>query len=427
MLKFLTQRLERLQDRPFLRSVMVLVGGTAFAQGLMILILPVLTRLYTPEDFDILAVYVALLGLFIAVASIRYNIAIPIPEADKDGASLLVGALTSNALAGAGLALLVGLASNALLDILAQPRLKPYLWLVPIGVFFGASYNALQYWASRKKRFGIITETRMTRALGGAGTQVSFGALTSGPFGLIVGHATYSGLGVVRLAIMLLRQDRSIFGSLTIRHVWDVLKRYRRFPFFSVPEALFNIGGTQFPILIIAATSIRSEAGYLMLAMQVLVVPVTLIGASVTQVYLSEASQKLKNGRLANFTRKTMWLLFKTGTPPLLVTGIAAPFVFAPIFGEEWARAGVIVSLLMPSFILQFVASPVSMILHVTDRQMVALLLQAAGLVVRVGAVLWAGTYAPIYIIEIYAAAAFLYYAGYLGVLLFLTANETKQ
>ena len=46
-----------------MRKVSVLAMGTVFAQGLAVIALPVLTRIYEPEDFNILAVYVAVLGV----------------------------------------------------------------------------------------------------------------------------------------------------------------------------------------------------------------------------------------------------------------------------------------------------------------------------------------------------------------------------
>lgn len=417
MLIYLQQKLENMRTKPFIRSVMVLVGGTAFAQALMILIMPVLTRIYSPTDFNILAVYTALLSLVLAVASLRYNIAIPVPEDDRDGASLLVGALLSNIAICLILLMLVIFSTDRIALALAQPGIAPYLWLVPVGVLAGSAYNVLQFWASRKKRFGLISKTRITRAVGGAGTQLGVGLTAPGPFGLLAGHAVYSGLGAVGLTSMLLRNDLGAFRGLTIAHVWSVLKRYRRFPYFSVPEALFDIGGIQIPILIIAATVIEPEAGFLVLAMQVLGAPVTLIGASVAQVYLSEAGMKLRDRKLSNFTRKTMITLFKTGAPPLLFLAVAAPFAFGPVFGSEWARSGMIVAWMTPSYILQFVASPVSMVLHVTGRQRTAMILQAVGLIVRVGAVLWATAFSEQYIVETYALASMLYYAAYIGVI----------
>ncbi len=397
---------------------MVLVSGAAFAQALIILILPVLTRLYTPTDFNILAVYMSLMGLVLAVASLRYNIAIPAPEDDRDGASLLIGALFSNTMVCVALLLLMIFATDKVVATLKQPGITPYLWLIPLGVFAGSAYDVLQYWASRKKRFGLITQTRITRAIGGVGTQLGLGMVSPGPFGLLAGNVVYSGLGAVGLTVTLLRHDRAAFRGLTGGHIWSVLKRYRRFPYFSVPEALFDIGGIQIPILIIASATIGPEAGYLMLAMQVLGAPVALIGASVAQVYLAEGTQKLREGTLAAFTRKTMLILLKTGAPPLLLLGVASPYVFAPVFGEDWTRAGYIVAWLTPSFILQFVASPVSMILHVTGRQSTAMILQAAGLVIRVGAVLGAMNNASEYVVESYALSSVVYYLAYLGVII---------
>ena len=58
----------------------VLVGGTAFAQAIAVLALPLLTRLYTPDDFSVLAVYAALLGIISVVACLRLEIAIPMPN-----------------------------------------------------------------------------------------------------------------------------------------------------------------------------------------------------------------------------------------------------------------------------------------------------------------------------------------------------------
>jgi O-antigen/teichoic acid export membrane protein len=55
----------------FARNVAVLVGGTAVGQAIVVLASPILTRLYTPEDFGVLAVYASLLGILSTVAALR--------------------------------------------------------------------------------------------------------------------------------------------------------------------------------------------------------------------------------------------------------------------------------------------------------------------------------------------------------------------
>ncbi|MFH4122330.1 translocase, partial [Acinetobacter baumannii] len=60
----------------FLKAVSVLVGGTAFAQGLAIIALPFITRLYSPSDFSIFAVYASILGILTVASCLRFEIAI---------------------------------------------------------------------------------------------------------------------------------------------------------------------------------------------------------------------------------------------------------------------------------------------------------------------------------------------------------------
>jgi len=402
----------------FARNVGVLTGGTAFAQGLAVLALPLLTRLYSPEDFALLAVYVAIIGIATVVSCLRYNIAIPLPEDDADGMALLAVALIAATGISALLALPVLLAPARTAALLGQPGLAPYLWMVPLGVFLASAYNALQYWASRKKRFGLVTRTRMTRAVGGIGTQAAIGAAAPSPFGLVFGHMLYGGLGVVGLARDLWRQDRAILRRMEGLRIVGIASVFRRFPTWSVPEALFNTAGVQVPVILIAAAAAGPEAGFLMLAMRVMGLPMGLIGSSVAQVFIAEAPARLRDGTLAAFTRSTMWTLFRTGAPPLVAVGALSPLLFPLVFGAEWARAGWLVAWMTPWFVLQFVASPVSMVLHVTGRVALAMGLQAFGLLLRVGPVLAVASAVPERLSEVYALTGAVFYGVYLCVLI---------
>jgi O-antigen/teichoic acid export membrane protein len=404
----------RLPAGSFLRNVAILTSGTVFAQALMVLALPILARLYTPEDFSLLAVYVAILGIVSVVSCLRYNIAIPLPENDHDGLALLAVSLIAACVISLLLALIVIVAPEATSEMLGQPGLQPYLWMIPAGVFIASAYNALQYWATRKKRFALVTRTRMTRAVGGAGTQLGLGAINPTPFGLLFGHMIYGGLGILGLLRSFLRDDRPLLDSISRSDVLAQAYAYRRFPLYSVPEALFNTAGSQLPLIMIAAMVAGPEAGFLFLAMRVMGLPMGLIGGSVAQVFLAEAPAKLRDGTLAAFTRSTMWNLLKTGAPVMVAIGVISPIAFPLVFGEDWARAGWLVAWMTPWFVLQFVASPVSMVMHVVERQGVAMMLQAAGLLIRVGAVFIAGTVANDVVSEIYAVSGAVFYFIYI-------------
>ncbi len=370
-------------------SVGTLVGGTAFAQIITILALPLLTRLYGPEEFSLLAVYVSLTGILTTVACLRFEIAIPLPESDEEASSLLALALACGLI----VSILTGVTFLALHEqiilLLRMPMFDSYLRLVPIGVFVASAYVAFQYWSTRRKKFKRIAKTRVAQALGGVGLQFSVGVLGGGAIGLILGQMFSGGAGFIGLARDAWQNDRGPLSRVTAKSMWQALTRYSRFPKFSAPEALANTAAFQLPVLIVAALVIGPEAGYLMLASRLMTAPMALLGGSIAQVYVAHASEERRDGRLGEFSVRMLSGLLKTGVGPLLFAGIVANPLIGVIFGEKWGRTGVLIAWMAPWFVLQFLSSPVSMVMHVTGRQKEMLLLTTLGLIGRLG-VIWA-------------------------------------
>jgi O-antigen/teichoic acid export membrane protein len=193
----------------------------------------------------------------------------------------------------------------------------------------------------------------------------------------------------------------------------QTLRRYRRFPVFSTPEALFNVAGVQVPVLLIAANS-GTEAGFLLLAMQVMTAPMALLGSSISQVYMSRAPEEMREGRLAPFTLSIMRRLVLVGVGPLMVVGALSPFVFPWVFGPNWARAGEIVTWLVPWMALQFIASPVSMVLHTVNRQSWAMALQILGFFLRVLPITWISGGDGSYLVPTFVAGSVAFYFIYI-------------
>jgi O-antigen/teichoic acid export membrane protein len=404
------QRLKNLLKSSFARSVLALVGGTAIAQALGILALPFLTRLYTPADFGILAVFAALLGMISIVACFRYEIAIPLPEHDKDAANLLVLALCC-LIGVTSLVIVAVLFFSANIAVLMKaPVLAKYLWLLPLAIFATSSYGIFQFWATRKKAFGRIARTRIEQSICGVSTQLTMGWYGFGALGLIVGQVVNNGAGVFGLARRAYKDDHAALKSVCYAQIKTVAKEYSRFPKYSTFEALANSAGIQIPIILIASLSTSAEAGYLMLAMRIMQAPMSLIGSSISQVYFSRAVDEHRNGSLGDFTARVIGQLAKVGIAPMLFMGIISPVLFGYIFGLQWSRAGELVAWMTPWFVLQFLAAPISMSLHVTGNQRKALLLTAFGLILRVS-LLYVGAFQLNgHASESYAISGFVFY-----------------
>jgi len=72
----------------FTRNVLTLMTGTTIAQAIPIAISPILTRIYTPEDFGILALFMAVSSIFGSIANGRYELAIMLPKKDEDAINI---------------------------------------------------------------------------------------------------------------------------------------------------------------------------------------------------------------------------------------------------------------------------------------------------------------------------------------------------
>lgn len=403
-------RLRDLLRSDFVRGVSVLTGGTALSQALMVLTLPILTRLYSPSDFGVLAVYVSLLGIASVAACMRLEIAIPIPERDEDAANLLALALSSSIVVSALVGLVVWIFASEIVQLIERSALQPYLWLLPISIWFTSSNTAMQFWATRKKKFRLIAKTRLNQAIGGAGTQLGLGYIGLAPFGLLLGHMITSGAGLVTLGRDAIRKNRELLGAINLRNMLCMFKEYIRYPKYSTVEAFANIAGIQLPIIIIAALVAGQEAGYLMLATRVMAAPISLLGSSVGQVFLSRAPEELRADRLDSFTTNVIGGLAKIGVGPLVFMGVVASPVFAFVFGRDWGRAGDLVAWMTPWFVFQFLSSPVSMVMHIRNQQKAMLLLTIAGFVLRLGTILLAAMYSSEYLSELYAISSAVFY-----------------
>lgn len=413
----------------FLHSVLVLVGGAAFAHAITALGLPILTRLYTPDQFSLLAVFSSVLSIIGVAACLRFDIAIPLPERDEDAFSLLILAALSLCVVVVVCSLLVFIVPLPVSQLLGQPGIAQYLWLLPVGIFLVGSYSALQNWYVRKRQFTLIARSRVAQSAASTGAQIG---LSVGPFssvGLIVGLLLNSGAACAALGYRFVKEESVTCNRLGVG--WASLKQafnaYSRFPKYSTWEALCNSAAIQVPLVMIAALAAGPEAGYLLLGMSIIQAPMALFGTSIGQVYLSRAPQEYRNGQLAAFTGEVLGGLCKGGVGPLLTIGILAPAVFGLVFGAGWEHSGWLVAWMTPWFVMQFLTSPLSMALHVIGRQKLALSFQLLGFLVRASTVLVVAELYPRWISESYAISGFVIYALYFWLIAHCTGLRLRD
>lgn len=406
----------------FARGVSVLVGGTAGAQALMVLAAPLLTRLYTPEDFGLLAVYGGLLALFCVIASLRYELAIPLPESNTEAANVLVLCLVIVLMMTGISAFMVFIAGEQIANALDTPKLASYFWLLPIGVLLSGCYDVFNYWAVRTKSFGDIAKTRISQTLATLAVQLLGYKL--GGIALLFGQVGGRGVGSIRLARSAIQYKE--FNSWSWPGVWQAAKRYKQFPIFSTWSGLFNTAGTQLPPLMFAALFSTGAAGLYALAHRVLAMPMSILGDAIGKVFFSNAAVAYREGRLAPMVEKVHRKLAEIAMPATLMLVIAGPELFALVFGQNWREAGEFARYMAPWLYMVFITSPLSTLFSVLERQRLGLLFQAALLVVRLIAILigayWLKALLPT--VMLFSLVSALFWVGFLVWVCLVSGNQ---
>ena len=374
-------------DGSFTNNVVMLIGGTGLGQVVALLASPILTRIYSPEDFGVLSVYVSVLTVLLVVSSLRYDLAIVLPTDDQSAFDLLVLSLGIVVV----LAVLMGLGSLVVEPWVVawtdMPGADRWVWLLPLGFLGGGVVKALSCWAIRLKVFRPIALTKLNQSLGMVATQIGIGLIHGGPLGLLLGDAFGRMCSSVSLWVIAVRSGRRLFTPLRWRNLVAVAARYWRFPVLNSVSGLLNTLGLALPPILLAVFYGPQVAGWFALGQRVFGAPSALIGQSVAQVYFGEASQLRRSDprALRALYRRTALQLFLLGLPLTILFVAAGPWLMVLVFGEVWRQSGVYLQIWAMTFLADFVVFPLSRTLIVMERQDLQLAWDTGRLVLTAG------------------------------------------
>lgn len=367
------------------RGTLTLAGCTALGASLMIAAAPALTRLFTPEIFGAVAVYTSIVSIIVPAASLRYDVAILLPENDEEAVNILALSLLVLLPVCGLLGVLTWFWSKEIAAWLHAEELAPYLWIVPLGVLGGGAYQALNSWALRQQEYGKIARTRLSQNAGMAATQIGLGALLSGnPAGLLSGDlvSRFGGVGLLlRYAWPALTAK-----SLSVYVMRASAKRYAKFPLYSTPASLLTAVTTQIPTILLSRYFGPSVVGWYALTYRVLRTPTAFLGQAAAQSLFANAARLSRDReRLQQLTERATIALMAVGLPVFALVIQEGGEIFSRAFGPSWREAGLYAQILSPWLFVSFVSNPLSNLLTVREWQGLTLLYSALECVTAVG------------------------------------------
>ena len=381
----------------FTRSVLTLTAGTAVAQAITLIMMPVLTRLYTPHDFGIWALFNSIITIVGIIATGRYEMAIILPKNDNDSINILaISSIISFGISLFSLLLLI-IFRDYILFFFENPEIGNYLYLAPVTIFFQGIFQAFNYWSVRKKTYKRNALSRASQSFTGASGQYVFGVSQAGPIGLIAGTIIGQLTATIIIVWEPIKNLKKYINRISKAEIKSNLRTYKDFPLVNGPHALvsaFQDNGIYFFIKSLIGAYIL---GSFSIAVRILNAPSGLLAQSINQVFYERATKHYNDGLpvkpLMYSIHKRLFLL---GLPFFIILLLFSPYIFEIVFSEAYRQAGVIASILSPWIFLNFVVASTQGIFLILNKQKQVFLLSLIDLFLRIFAIFigyWTNNY----------------------------------
>lgn len=348
------------------KYIIVLTTGTALAQLINVLFSPLLTRIYTDEEFGEYGLYFRIISLGAALATFRYELSIPLPKEDKTSYRLYKFAFNTTVITVIASSLVV------LIPFLfeSQSSYQLFYLLIPIGIAFIAFQNIGTYWALRLKKFRHISYNKVVAAVSGGAMKIVLGKLAFGYIGIIGGllfGLVVSSFWFLRDLVQANRQFKIKFKN---KGTLAVAKSYDQFPKVNLPHILMDLGRDLLVATIILQLFSKGDFGQYDLSYRMLQLPLAVIGVSVSQVFFQHCSELVNQGKSVDgILIRSLKKLTILGIIPFLGVFLFGEEIFSVVFGENWKSAGEFAEVLAPWVFLKFVSSPITSIPLIIDKQ----------------------------------------------------------
>lgn len=361
----------------FWKHATTVLTGTVVAQAVPLLVAPLITRLCTPADLGEFSVWLGVIAIASTIGTLRLEAAMILDhDSDEQQTCFSVVAYFSTLLA---VFITCALIFARLTGIPQAQKISWFgLMTIGVGAWLTAYNQTVLAYATSYRAFGKAAMAKVC----GAGTialgQLAFLLIGAGGTALLGGQILGLCIGLAA-AIYLLSPPLPRFFLVPTRSQLGYLKKHESFWRFSLPAGLLNTAAGKFPLFLVGAKYGLFAAGLFALTERILTAPVSLIAASVLEVFKRQSVHEFQTlGNCKAAFLSTFKALVLLGCVPALVIFAFAPDLCAWVFGEPWREAGEFARILAPLYFLNFVASPLSYVFFVAGKQKVELLWQIA-------------------------------------------------
>ena len=390
------QIISKISSSPSFCNVGKLLSANVFAQAIGLLIYPILTRMYAPEDFGLMNLFLSIGGILVLLSTSEYQSAVLLPSKESEAAGVARVALRLVGVWMAVIAITIPF-SQPIANLFKAQALSTYYWLlVPyVGALGGWTiYNA---WLTRRRAFGRVSAYQLNQSASGVLTKLLFGWA-----GWLRGGLILSSVVAPLIALgTSVGRSRDAFRALWQRGEDShavLANRYRRFPLYSMPRSLINNLSGNLPALLLTPCFGLNELGFFAMAMTLAFRPISMITASLHQVLFERVAHAVREGQSVwGWLSRRWWQMAAVVVATMALLTIVMPWLVRFLLGDGWGETATLIRYMMPWLTCVFLVAPLAFVSEVFGKQKLFLAVEIAYLALRVCAMLagiWMNSFA---------------------------------
>ncbi|NEN22555.1 oligosaccharide flippase family protein [Cryomorpha ignava] len=364
----------------FTKNVAVMMSGNGLAIIFPFLMAPLISRIYTPDDFAGFELFIKIAALIAVVSALRFEIAILLPRKQAEADAIFKLSIKLLLFISVLSAVIIWPWREEIAAALSNSDLANLLWFAPLAVFFIGGQNVLTQYVIRLQKFKEIASNKVLSSISNSGTSYILGLSAPIAGSLVFGQI--AGNAIPAIAFLRLKPIRTaLAGTFTSDYSAKYLfKKYRDFPVVNSAHAFFDESQKALLLFIISAYYGEIVLGLFAFAWRYLRVPLQVFGHSLSQVLNEKWARDLNNGIvLKKSLLRTSLGLFAIGLIPFSVLFFFGEPIFTFVFGKDWTMAGTYAAYMAPWLLIHFVISPVSFMPVLYLRQKTNFVFAVAG------------------------------------------------
>lgn len=348
-------------------NVAVLASGTIISQIVVILCTPILSRIYSVDDFGYLSLFTSVITIAAVVSTGRYELAIGIPKSNKDSLSIfnliiIIGGIISTIY----LIIIFFFSKIFKLEILDGLFLKSWIYVAPVYIFLIAILSAMLYWLQRNKLYKKITFINALQVI-----LTTIFSLVLGFFDIQSGMIISLVLAVFIVVLFIIFTEKELYRAIgDFKDIRLQAENFSNFPKFALLSDLSISISQQFIPILFSVLYSTTIVGFYSMANRMLRLPNIVITNAIGNVFRNDAIDEIrKRGNCAVIYRNTFRKLVVISFPIYLILFMISPYLFDQVFGNQWREAGVFARIISVFLFLEFIAIPLNSVYYIRNFQ----------------------------------------------------------